>query len=84
MLLIMYMPSLMVKDWSNIRLSPLHYDIYCTHGAQCQVMRWIWFDVLTGNQGKGDALGNGGEQQVALHHSEVVADAMRGPASKGM
>ena len=38
-------------------------------------MYWIWFDGLAGNQGKTDALGDGGEQQMALHHGEVEADA---------
>src|SRR5690348_2594832 len=32
-------------------------------------------DGLTRNQGKADALGEGSEQEMALHHGEVHADA---------
>jgi hypothetical protein len=38
-------------------------------------MDWIWFDSLAGKQGKADALGDGSEQQLALHHGEVIANA---------
>lgn len=50
----------MVK-WAEA-LSLLHRDIYYTGRPQCQVMDWIWPDDLAGNQGKADALGDGGKQ----------------------
>src|SRR2546422_3179985 len=56
-------------------LSLLDCDIYRTGRPQCHMMYWIRFDGLAGNQGKTDAVGDGGEQQSALHHGEVEANA---------
>ncbi len=53
----------------------LHCDMYLTGGPQCQVMHWIWFDSLARNQGKAHALGEGGEQEMTLHHGKVQAEA---------
>jgi hypothetical protein len=52
----------------------LHRDVYRPGRPQGQVMDRIRFDGLARNQGKAGALGDGGEQQVALHHGEVETD----------
>src|SRR5712692_6569436 len=56
-------------------LSLFDRDIYRTDRPQCQVMHRVWFDGLAGEQGKAGTLGDGGEQEMALHHGEVEADA---------
>ena len=38
-------------------------------------MDGIWYDRLARNEGKADALGERGKQQMALHHGEVQAEA---------
>ena len=47
-------------------LSLFHRDMYSPGGSQCQVMDWIGFDGLARNQGKTDALGESGEQQMYI------------------
>ena len=38
-------------------------------------MNGIWYDRLARNEGKADALGERGKQQMALHHGKVQAEA---------
>jgi hypothetical protein len=64
----------MIKWMDALISSPFHRNIYLTGWPQCQVMYWIRYDNLAGNQGKVDALGNGSEQQITLHHGKVQAD----------
>src|SRR5690242_14179889 len=45
-------------------------------------MYWIRFDGLTRNKGKAGTLGQSGEQQMALHHGKVQANADAGTCAE--
>src|SRR5579883_1942808 len=60
------------------------YDNVDTFGwTDRQVMDRVGFDFLARYQRKADALGEGGQEQMSLHHRKVHADADAGSRAKG-
>lgn len=53
----------------------LRPDIQRSRGPQGQVVARIDFGRLGRDQGKGDALGQGGEQEMAFYQREMIAKA---------
>src|SRR5450759_243829 len=61
----------------------LHRYVHRATGSYRQVVYRVGFDRLAGDQVEAGALGKRGEQQVALHHGEVEANADARPRSEG-
>ena len=53
----------------------MNTDFHRAAGAKREMMSEIGYDVLSRDETEGEALSDGGDQQVAFHEGEVIADA---------